>query len=57
MEISAADCPFEDKNNTISLLNPAFYMDEYLTSLHILFAAIGIPLNLTLAGIIIFCTI
>jgi len=44
----------EENNIALSLLSPAFFMDEYLTSFHILFAVIGIPLNLLLAGFIIF---
>lgn len=44
----------EDSNITVSLLNPVFFMDKYLASIHILFAALGVPFNLLVAGIIIF---
>ena len=44
----------EETNFALTLPSPAFFMDEYLTSFQILFAAIGIPLNLLLVGFIIF---
>lgn len=41
-------------NSTITLMHPTSYMDNYLPIFYVIFAAFGIPINLTVAGVIIF---
>lgn len=41
-------------NSSITLLHPAFYMDNYLPIVYVIFIAFGIPINLLVAGVIIF---